>query len=214
MANEIEIETKTDARKLYETVFVVDPEGGEEATRAIVDKFLSLIAGSGEVVRVEEWGKRDLAYPIHDRKKGYYVLVYFRANADFPAELNRVYNITEGLLRSLTVRSDEKQLKKRVEEAAAEAERRAAAAAAREAAAKEAAEAAAAEAAAAETTAAEAAAAEAESQTEETPAPAEESEASSSNEPAPAESPEPAPAEESHPAQESETPANEEPSGQ
>ena len=88
----------------YETIFVVDMTKGEEAVKALVEKFTSLIAANGEIAEVNEWGKRRLAYPINDMNEGYYVLVKFTAPAAFPAELERIYRITEGILRSIVVR--------------------------------------------------------------------------------------------------------------
>lgn len=94
------------ANASYETIFVVDMQPGEEAVKAMVEKFTSLIAANGEISEVNEWGRKRLAYPINDRTEGYYVLVNFTAAADFPAELNRIYTITEGLLRSIIVKKD------------------------------------------------------------------------------------------------------------
>ena len=87
----------------YETIFVVDLQLGEEGVAALVEKFKNLIAENGTVTEVNEWGKRRLAYPINDQNDGYYVLVNFTAAPEFPAELNRVYHITEGILRSIVV---------------------------------------------------------------------------------------------------------------
>ncbi len=87
----------------YETIFVVDLTNGEEAVKALVEKFTTLIAANGTITEVNEWGKRTLAYPIQDMNEGYYVLVKFDAPASFPAELERIYGITEGILRTIIV---------------------------------------------------------------------------------------------------------------
>lgn len=87
----------------YETIFIVDVNLGEEAIKALVEKFTNLIAQNGEVTNVSEWGKRRLAYPINDLLEGYYVLVEFNSAPEFPAELGRVYNITEGVMRSMII---------------------------------------------------------------------------------------------------------------
>ncbi len=92
----------------YETIFVVDASLEEEAIAGIVEKFKTLISNAGEIESVDEWGKRRLAYPIDYKTEGYYVLVNFSANAGFPAELDRIYNITDGLLRSIIIKKDEK----------------------------------------------------------------------------------------------------------
>ncbi|MBE7054432.1 MAG: 30S ribosomal protein S6 [Ruminococcaceae bacterium] len=88
----------------YETIFVVDTSIGEEAVAGVVEKFKTMIAKSCSVESVDEWGKRRLAYPIEDRTEGYYTLVNFTAEPDFIKELDRVYNITDGILRTITIK--------------------------------------------------------------------------------------------------------------
>ena len=68
-----------------------------------MEKFTSLIAANGEIAKVEDWGKRRMAYAIDDMSEGYYTLVEFDAKPDFPAELDRVYKITDGIIRSIIV---------------------------------------------------------------------------------------------------------------
>ena len=97
------------ANSLYETIFIVDLQIGDDAVKATVEKFLSLIRENGEIVQVNEWGKRRLAYPINDLNEGYYVLVNFTAPADFPLELERVYNISESIIRSIVIKSEIKK---------------------------------------------------------------------------------------------------------
>lgn len=87
----------------YETMFIVDLDLGEEGVKSVVEKFTSLIAANGTIGEVKEWGRKHLAYPINDKNEGYYVLVDFTAPSAFPAELERVYNITEGLMRSIVL---------------------------------------------------------------------------------------------------------------
>ena len=91
----------------YETVFIVDPAVGEEGIDALVEKFRSLIEQNGTLGEVDLWGKRRFAYPINDLQEGYYALMNFESAPDFPAELDRVYKITDGLLRSLIICKDE-----------------------------------------------------------------------------------------------------------
>lgn len=88
----------------YEALFIVDMSEGEAAVKANVEKFKTLIAENAEVTAVNEWGKRHLAYPINDKNEGYYVLVNFSAAGDFPAELERVFGITEGIMRYMVTR--------------------------------------------------------------------------------------------------------------
>lgn len=91
----------------YETIFVIDATKTEEEITALVEKFKSLIEANGEIVSVDDWGKRRLAYPINDLTEGYYVLVNFKSGTDFPAELERVYGITDGIIRNIVVKSEE-----------------------------------------------------------------------------------------------------------
>ncbi|MBE6609250.1 MAG: 30S ribosomal protein S6 [Ruminococcaceae bacterium] len=88
----------------YEALFIVDMSEGEASVKANVEKFKTLIAENAEVTAVNEWGKRHLAYPINDKNEGYYVLVNFNAAGDFPAELERVFGITEGIMRYMVTR--------------------------------------------------------------------------------------------------------------
>ena len=90
----------------YETIFVIDGNLDEEATNAVKEKFTSLISRHGSVDSVDEWGKRKLAYQINDRTEGFYVLVNFKAEGEFPKELERRYGIDDNILRSITIRKD------------------------------------------------------------------------------------------------------------
>lgn len=92
----------------YETIFIIDSTKTEEETVALVDKFKSLIEANGEIESVDEWGRRRLAYPINDLTEGYYVLVNFKAKPEFPLELERVFGITDGILRQITIKKDVK----------------------------------------------------------------------------------------------------------
>lgn len=91
----------------YETIFVIDSDLSEEEINATQEKFTSLISSNGEIESVDVWGKRRLAYPINYKTEGYYVLVKFMSEPDFPKELERVYGITEGIIRTIIVRRDE-----------------------------------------------------------------------------------------------------------
>ena len=91
----------------YEYVLVIDPEIGEEAVAAMVDKFKTLITENSDQLAVDQWGKRRLAYKINYKSEGYYVLYTFSTEkTDFPAELERISKITENVLRWLVIRKD------------------------------------------------------------------------------------------------------------
>ena len=83
----------------YEACMIFSVAGGEEAVGGLKEKFATLIAENGTVENVDEWGKRKLAYLIDDEAEGFYVFTTFTAGAEFPAELERVAGITEGVLR-------------------------------------------------------------------------------------------------------------------
>ena len=86
----------------YEAVVVFSVKE-EENIPALVTKFSDLIKENAELISVDEWGKRKLAYPINYETDGYYVLYNFDAKPDVPLEFERVINITDGVLRSLVV---------------------------------------------------------------------------------------------------------------
>jgi len=85
----------------YEVLYIIDPAQGEEGIAALVEKFKALVEANGTLTSIDEWGKRRMAYPINDLMEGYYVLMTMDAKPEFPAELDRVFKITEGVLRSL-----------------------------------------------------------------------------------------------------------------
>ena len=91
----------------YEVVFILNPNLDEEATAAMVTKFKTLVEQNGTLAEDKEWGKRHLAYPINDLMEGYYVLMTFNAAAAIPAELDRIFRITDGVMRSLIVCKDQ-----------------------------------------------------------------------------------------------------------
>ena len=85
----------------YECMYVLNPNLTEEETAAIVEKFKALVEANGTLDEMEEMGKRKLAYEINYLTEGYYVLVKFTSGPVFPAELDRVLGITDGVIRSL-----------------------------------------------------------------------------------------------------------------
>ena len=93
----------------YETIFIADLTAGEEKVKELIEKIKSLIEANATVTNVDEWGKRRLAYAINDMYEGYYTLIEFESVPSFPAELDRVYKITEGIMRSIIVCKDEEK---------------------------------------------------------------------------------------------------------
>lgn len=93
--------------KKYETIFILHPSLDEEAVKANIEKFKGVIEnGGGSVENVDFWGKRKLAYEIAKVNEGYYTLVNFTAAAELPSELDRVFRITDGVIRHIIVREE------------------------------------------------------------------------------------------------------------
>jgi len=87
----------------YEAVMIFNTKLGEDGIKALITKFNELIEKNGTIDVFQEWGKRKLAYNIQDETDGYYVLYNFTSKPDFPAELDRILKITDGVLRSLII---------------------------------------------------------------------------------------------------------------
>ena len=88
----------------YETIMIINSNLEEATIRATIEKFESLINANGKVESTEEWGKKKLAYPIEKQNEGYYVLVNFTSNPEFIDELDRVYNITDEVIKHIVVK--------------------------------------------------------------------------------------------------------------
>jgi len=87
----------------YETTLAFSVKNGEEQVEALKEKFKTLIEKNTTLIGINEWGKRRLAYPIDYETEAHYIIYSFDCKPDFPAELERVLGITEGVLRFLTV---------------------------------------------------------------------------------------------------------------
>ena len=90
----------------YETIIIINPTLDEASTKAVVEKFTAMINENGKVESTDEWGKKRLAYPINKQNEGYYVLINFSSNPEFIDELERVYNITDDVIKHIVVRKD------------------------------------------------------------------------------------------------------------
>lgn len=88
----------------YETIFIVNSDIGEDTIKSTVEKFKNLLETSAQLEKIEEWGKRRLAYPIEKQNDGYYVLANFKAESDFPHELERNYKIADGIIKYLIIK--------------------------------------------------------------------------------------------------------------
>ena len=91
----------------YETIFILHPSLDEEAVKANIEKFKGVIEnGGGTIENVDFWGKRKLAYEINKVNEGYYTLINFEANPELPKELDRVFRITDGVIRHIVVKQE------------------------------------------------------------------------------------------------------------
>ncbi len=94
-------------RNKYETIYIIKPTVDEEGVKALVEKFKAIILADGEIDTLDEWGKRKLAYLIDDIGEGYYVYTKYSAAREIPKELDRVFGITEDILRHMTIRLEQ-----------------------------------------------------------------------------------------------------------
>jgi small subunit ribosomal protein S6 len=92
--------------KNYETLYILDSQLEDEAIKELVEKFNNLISTSAELKSTDEWGKRRLAYEINKMNEGYYVLTEFSAEPTFPQELERIFKITDGVVKYLIINKD------------------------------------------------------------------------------------------------------------
>ena len=91
----------------YEVLYIIDPAQGEEGIAALVEKFKAIVEAEGTLSNIDELGKRRMAYAINDLTEGYYVLMNMETKPEFPAELERVMKITDGILRCLVIAVEE-----------------------------------------------------------------------------------------------------------
>lgn len=91
----------------YEALYIIVPEIDEETTKATIEKFKGIVeSNAGEVVSVDEWGKRRLAYAIDYKTEGYYVLMSFNSAPEFPTELERNFKNDERIMRYMVTRKE------------------------------------------------------------------------------------------------------------
>lgn len=90
----------------YESVIIINPSVEEEGMKNLIQKFTDLINNAGKVEKVDELGRKRLAYEVKKNKEGYYVVFYFEADPQSIAELERNYRITDEVIKFIVVRVD------------------------------------------------------------------------------------------------------------
>jgi small subunit ribosomal protein S6 len=94
----------------YEAMYIVDPDTPDDGLEPIIEKYKKVVTDSnGEVSEAGKWekGRRPLAYEINRKREGLYVLMQFQSDADVPKELDRIFRISDEILRHIIVRQDE-----------------------------------------------------------------------------------------------------------
>lgn len=91
----------------YESVVIINPTVDEEGVKSLVAKFTDLINTDGKVEKVDDLGKRKLAYEVKKQKEGYYQVFNFEANPELIRELERNYRITDEIIKFMTIKVDE-----------------------------------------------------------------------------------------------------------
>ncbi len=91
----------------YESVIIINPSVDEEGVKSLVAKFTDLINTDGKVEKVDDLGKRKLAYEVKKQKEGYYQIFNFEANPELIKELERNYRITDEVIKFMTIKVDE-----------------------------------------------------------------------------------------------------------
>lgn len=91
----------------YESVIIINPNVDEEGIKSLIQRFTTIINNDGKLEKADELGKRKLAYEINKNKEGYYVVLYFEANATLISELERNYRITDEVIKFMTVKVEE-----------------------------------------------------------------------------------------------------------
>ena len=91
----------------YEAMYIVNPNVADDARAALVERFSGIVTnGGGNVEKIDDWGKRKLAYEIEDLTEGHYILMTFQSSPELPRELERNFKINENIMRFLVIRKD------------------------------------------------------------------------------------------------------------
>ena len=94
----------------YETIFILDPDLEEEQTQPVIEKIKGIITQTnGEILKVEDWGKRKLAYEVKKKSKGHYFLIHFLGTPALLSELERNFRVMDAVIKFQSVRLGDRQ---------------------------------------------------------------------------------------------------------
>jgi small subunit ribosomal protein S6 len=94
----------------YETIFILDPDLEEEQSQSVIEKIKGIITQTnGEILKVEDWGKRKLAYEVKKKSKGHYILIHFSGSPTLLSELERNFRVMDAVIKYQSVRLGERQ---------------------------------------------------------------------------------------------------------
>lgn len=91
----------------YETIFIMNNQITKEEQQAVIERITNYIKENGKIVKEDDIGARKLAYEIKKQKEGYYYLIEFEAESRIISELERIYRITDTVLKFITIRKDD-----------------------------------------------------------------------------------------------------------
>jgi small subunit ribosomal protein S6 len=101
---------RLETERKYETIFILDPDLEESAAQSAIEKIKGVLTqGKGEILKVEDWGKRKLAYEVKKKSKGHYILIHFSGAPALLSELERNYRVMDAVIKFQSIRLDEKE---------------------------------------------------------------------------------------------------------
>ncbi len=100
---------RLETERKYETIFILDPDLEEGVAQSAIEKIKGIITqGNGEILKVEDWGKRKLAYEVKKKTKGHYTLIHFSGIPALLSELERNFRVMDAVIKFQSVRLDER----------------------------------------------------------------------------------------------------------
>lgn len=101
---------RLETERKYETIFILDPDLEEAVAQSAIEKIKGIVTqGNGDILKVEDWGKRKLAYEVKKKSKGHYILLHFSGTPALLSELERNFRVMDAVIKFQSVRLDEKE---------------------------------------------------------------------------------------------------------